>query len=138
LTSDERKRLKQFGGENHELRRGNEILLKASAFFAQAVLPIEVMLPFIDDHRQAYGVEPIWRMLLIAPATYYEHQACQADYSRLPPRTQRDAVLRSEIHQVWDANFQVYGVRKVWRQLCVVKSARLPCRMTVPLARRPG
>jgi len=75
------------------------------------------MLTFIDDHRHAYGVEPICRVLPIAPSTYYEHKARQADHSRLPPRTRRDAVLRSAIRRVWDENFRVYGARKVWRQL---------------------
>ena len=74
-------------------------------------------MPFIDAHRQAHGVEPICAELPIAPSTYYEHKARQADPSRLPPRRQRDAILRSDIRRVWEANFQVYGARKVWRQL---------------------
>lgn len=75
------------------------------------------MVSFIDDHREEYGVEPICRELPIAPSTYYEHKARQADPGRLPRRTQRDAMLRDHIRRVWDENFQVYGVRKVWRQL---------------------
>lgn len=75
------------------------------------------MVTFIDDHRHEYGVEPICRVLPIAPSTYYEHKARERDPSRLPPRAKRDAVLRGEIRRVWDENFQVYGVRKVWRQL---------------------
>jgi len=75
------------------------------------------MVRFIDDHREEYGVEPICRELPIAPSTYYEHKARQADPGRLPRRTRRDAVLRDHIRRVWEANFQVYGVRKVWRQL---------------------
>ena len=75
------------------------------------------MVSFIDDHRHAYGVEPICRVLPIAPSTYYERKVRQADPSRLSARRQRDAVLRSAIRRVWDANFQVYGARKVWRQL---------------------
>lgn len=76
-----------------------------------------MMLSFIEEHRGAYGVEPICEMLPIAPSTYYEQKARQADPSRLPPRALRDGVLREEIQRVWDDNFQVYGVRKVWRQL---------------------
>ena len=72
---------------------------------------------FIDDHRDAYGVEQICAQLPIAPSTYYEQKARQADPGLLPPRTQRDAVLRLDIRRVWEANFQVYGARKVWRQL---------------------
>jgi hypothetical protein len=75
------------------------------------------MTAFIDDHRDAYGVEPICSVLPIAPSTYYEHKARQADPSRLPRRTRRDAALMVEIKRVWDENRQVYGARKVWRQL---------------------
>ena len=75
------------------------------------------MVSFIDDHRDTYGVEPICAVLPIAPSTYYEHKARDRDPTRLPPRQQRDATLRGEISRVWDENFQVYGVRKVWRQL---------------------
>ena len=72
---------------------------------------------FIDEHRQAYGVEPICAELPIAPSTYYEQKARQADPGLLPPRMQRDAVLRFDIRRVWEANFRVYGADKVWRQL---------------------
>ena len=75
------------------------------------------MMTFIDDHRGAYGVEPICAVLPIAPSVYYEQKGRQADPSRLPARAQRDGVLRDEIRRVWDENFKVYGVRKVWRQL---------------------
>jgi len=56
-------------------------------------------------------------MLPIAPSTYYEQKARQADPSRLPRRAQRDAVLCEEIHRIWQDNRRVYGARKVWRQL---------------------
>jgi len=72
---------------------------------------------FIDEHRAEYGVEPICRVLPIAPSTYHAHAARQADRSKLSDRARRDAELRPEIQRVWDENFQVYGVRKVWRQL---------------------
>jgi transposase InsO family protein len=75
------------------------------------------MIAFIDDHRAAYGVEPICRLLPIAPSTYHEHVARRDDPSKLPERAKRDAELCGHIRRVWDANFQVYGVRKVWRQL---------------------
>ena len=75
------------------------------------------MKAFIDDHRAVHGVEPICRVLPIAPSTYRAHAVCAADPSRASARTQRDAILRPEITRVWEANFKVYGVRKVWRQL---------------------
>jgi transposase InsO family protein len=75
------------------------------------------MVSFIDENREAYGVEPICTVLPIAPSTYYERRARQTDPGRLPQRTKRDAVLREEIRRVWEGNFQVYGARKVWRQL---------------------
>ena len=75
------------------------------------------MIAFIDDHRGAYGVEPICEVLPIAPSTYHTHAARRADPSRLPARAKRDASLMPEIARVFEENFQVYGVRKVWRQL---------------------
>ena len=75
------------------------------------------MIGFIDDHRGAYGVEPICKVLPIAPSTYHAHAARRADPARLPARARRDLVLTADIQRVFDANFGVYGVRKVWRQL---------------------
>ena len=75
------------------------------------------MASYIDDHRDGCGVEPICRVLPIAPSTYFEHKAREADPSRLPRRAKRDATLRDHISRVWQENFRVYGVRKVWRQL---------------------
>ncbi len=75
------------------------------------------MIAFIDDHRDKHGVEPICEVLPIAPATYYDHLAKLAEPARLSDRAKRDADLRPHIQRVFDANWQVYGVRKVWRQL---------------------
>jgi transposase InsO family protein len=75
------------------------------------------MIAFINDHRDAYGVEPICRVLPIAPSTYYTHAARQAEPNKLPARAKRDVVLMAEIQRVYEENFRVYGVRKVWRQL---------------------
>ncbi len=75
------------------------------------------MVSFIDDHRDEYGVEPICRQLPIAPSTYYEQKSRQADPSRLPHRSVRDAELCVEIERVWKENFDAYGAYKVWRQL---------------------
>lgn len=75
------------------------------------------MICFIDEHRDVYGVEPICQVLPIAPSTYYVHKARQADPALAPARVKRDAELSLDIQRVWDENFRVYGVRKVWRQL---------------------
>jgi putative transposase len=75
------------------------------------------MIGFIDDHRQAHGVEPICWVLPIAPSTYHAYVARRADPCRLPDRIRRDADLKVEIRRVFEENFRVYGVRKIWRQL---------------------
>jgi transposase InsO family protein len=72
---------------------------------------------YIDDHKDRFGVEPICAQLPIAPSTYYEHKAREADPDRRPERIKRDAELEVEVQRVWDDNFRVYGARKVWRQL---------------------
>lgn len=75
------------------------------------------MIGFIDDHRNEYGVEPICRVLPIAPSTYHAHAAQRRDPERSSERAKRDAVLKVEIQRVFESNFGVYGVRKVWWQL---------------------
>jgi putative transposase len=95
------------------------------------------MIGFIDDYRGAYGVEPICRVLKIAPSTYHAHDARRRCPDTAPPRVQRDAELRVEIRRVFDENFEVYGVRKVWRQL--VREGEDVARCTVArLMRRMG
>ena len=75
------------------------------------------MVSFIDAHREEHGVEPICAELPIAPSTYHVAKAREADPGLLPQRAKRDAELRPKIERIWNENFQVYGVRKVWRQL---------------------
>jgi putative transposase len=75
------------------------------------------MIAFIDDHREAYGVEPICKVLPIAPSTYHEHAARRADPTKRSARAKRDEALKAEIRRVFAANFEVYGADKVWRQL---------------------
>ena len=75
------------------------------------------MIAFIDDHREAYGVEPICKVLPIAPSTFHAHVAKRADPAKLPARAKRDMALKPEIQRVFAENFEVYGARKVWRQL---------------------
>jgi putative transposase len=75
------------------------------------------MIAFIDAHREAYGVEPICRVLPIAPSTYHERLARRRDPARLSARARRDQALKPEVTRVFAENFAVYGVRKVWRQM---------------------
>ncbi len=72
---------------------------------------------FIDDHRDAYGVEPICTVVRIAPSTYHRHRVRRLDPTRRSARAQRDDSLQPEIQRGWDEQFQVYGPRKVWKQL---------------------
>jgi len=75
------------------------------------------MIDFIDDHRDAYGVEPICHVLPIAPSTYRAHAARRKNPDLAPAREKRDRVLAPEVRRVFEENFRVYGARKVWRQL---------------------
>jgi len=72
---------------------------------------------FIDEHHATYGVEPICRVLPIAPSTYYRHKLLARDPSRRSRRAQQDEILRAIIRRIWTENHQVYGPRKVWRQM---------------------
>jgi len=75
------------------------------------------MVAFIDEHRSRHGVEPICALLPIAPSTYYLHKKREVDPSAMPARHHQDLALIPDIQRVWEENFGVYGVRKVWRQL---------------------
>jgi len=92
LTTDERERLKQLERENRELRTGG------------ARPPTEVMVQFIDEHRATYGVEPICRVLPIAPSTYYARKAVDRDPDLRCQRAKRDEELGDEIQRVWDVS----------------------------------
>jgi transposase InsO family protein len=72
---------------------------------------------FVDQHRERFGVEPICKALQIAPSGYWRRAACERDPSLRCARAQRDAALMPHVQRVWDENLQVYGVKKVWRQL---------------------
>ncbi|WP_442577412.1 IS3 family transposase [Mesorhizobium sp. ASY16-5R] len=119
LPTEVAEKLKALERENRELRQANEILRKASAYFCDggARPPVQAMIAFIDDHREAHGVEPICKVLPIAPSTYHDHVAKRRDPSRLSARAKRDEELKIEVRRVFEENFRVYGVRKVWRQL---------------------
>ncbi len=75
------------------------------------------MVSFIDEHRDKYGVEPICRQLQIAPSTFYDHQAKREDPDKRSARAKRDDALCADVQRVFDENLQVYGARKVWRQM---------------------
>ena len=75
------------------------------------------MVAFIDDHRATYGVEPICRVLPIAPSTYFRHKLFARDPTRRSARAISDDVLRAIIRRIWEENQRVYGPRKVWRQM---------------------
>jgi transposase InsO family protein len=75
------------------------------------------MVSFIDDHREVYGVEPICRVLPIAPSTYYAHKEREARPEMRSRRSLRDEMLRDRIDRTWRENFEVYGVRKMWKEL---------------------
>ncbi|MFF3000657.1 IS3 family transposase [Streptomyces sp. NPDC057950] len=120
-TTEESAAMKALKKENAELRRANEIL-KAAAFFlrGRARPATHALVTFIDEHRDRFGgVEPICRVLTahdckIAPSTYYAHHKRQATPAA---RTLRDAELKTLIAQAFEANYRVYGARKIWRHL---------------------
>nr|WP_236828884.1 MULTISPECIES: IS3 family transposase [unclassified Blastococcus] len=117
-TTDDARRIAELERENRELRRANEILKTASAFFAGGARPpTEVVVEFIDEHKERFGVEPVCAALKdagvqIAPSTYYAHR------SRPPSaRSQTDAATTAVIERVHAENFGVYGARKVHAEL---------------------
>ncbi|EGK4015790.1 IS3 family transposase, partial [Escherichia coli] len=119
LTTAERQRLKELERENRELRRSNDILRQASAYFAKAEFDRlwKKLMPLLDKLREQYGVGPLCSELHIAPSTYYHCQQQRHHPDKRSARAQRDDWLKKEIQRVYDENHQVYGVRKVWRQL---------------------
>ncbi|WP_435816500.1 IS3 family transposase [Escherichia coli] len=119
LTTAERQRLKELERENRELRRSNDILRQASAYFCEGGVrpPLEKIMPLLDKLREQYGGGPVCSELHIAPSTYYHCQQQRHHPDKRCTRAQRDDWLKREIQRVYDENHQVYGVRKVWRQL---------------------
>ncbi|WP_434218395.1 IS3 family transposase [Escherichia coli] len=119
LTTAERQRLKELERENRELRRSNDILRQASAYFCEGGVrpPLEKVMPLLDKLRKLYGVGPVCSELHIAPSTYYHCQQQRHHPDKRSARAQHDDWLKREIQRVYDENHQVYGVRKVWRQL---------------------
>ncbi|MEX1249161.1 MAG: IS3 family transposase [Acidimicrobiia bacterium] len=110
-TTEDAARIKKLEQENRELRRANEILKRASGFLrGGARPPTEVMVSFIDDNRDDFGVEPICDVLQVAPSTYY------AAKSRAPSaRSISDAVMIPILVALWAVNRKVYGAHKLWK-----------------------
>ena len=79
--------------------------------------PLEVVVRFIDQHHDRFGVEPICTALQIAPSRYWREAARRRNPAQCPARHQRDAALAPEIERVWTSNLKVYGADKVWKQL---------------------
>lgn len=97
----------------------------------------------IDQKRHVYGVEPMCKVLNIAPSCYFRHAARLHNPALRSAREQRDEQLVSHIERIWQANWQVYGADKVWKQMrlegiaaarCTVE--RLMCRLGLQGARR--
>ena len=78
---------------------------------------MQVMRAFVDQHRDQYGVEPICKVLRIAPSGYRRHAAQGRNLDLRYQRAKRDEILMTEIRRVWEANLKVYGADKVWHQL---------------------
>ncbi|MFJ7063763.1 IS3 family transposase (plasmid) [Streptomyces griseobrunneus] len=120
-TTEESAQIKAMKKEIAELKRANDILKAAAKFLRGRARPAtHTLVAFIDEHRARFGgVEPICRVLTehdckIAPSTYYAAKKRAAEPSA---RRVRDAALKELITEVHEANFRVYGARKVWREL---------------------
>ncbi|WP_414674639.1 IS3 family transposase [Marinobacter sp.] len=118
-TTAEAQRMKDLERENKELRRANDILRTASGFFRPggARPQAEVINAYIDQHRDSYGVEPICKVLQVAPSAYRRHAARQRNPELRSDRARRDEVLMPQIKRVWNDNLKVYGADKVWKQM---------------------
>ena len=125
VTTADRDRIKALERENRQLRQANEILKKGICVFCAggARPPVSEMIAFIKEHRGVCGVEPICRVLQIAPSTFYAHLAVENDPDKASDRAKRDAELRPELMPVWEGNLSVYGARKLWH----APLGRLPC-----------
>ncbi|QUM74615.1 IS3 family transposase [Sphingopyxis granuli] len=118
-TASDKDRLKLLEREVKELRRANEILRKASAYFCAggARPPRQMVMSFIDSHREELGIEPICRELAVAPSSYHEHAARLADPAKRSARARRDDEIKQQIKRVHDDSSGLYGTRKVWHQM---------------------
>ncbi len=95
------------------------------------------MIAFIKANRELHGVEPICRVLQIAPSTFYERLAIERDPDRASDRAKRDAYLYNEMKDVWEKNRSVYGARKLWHAMKREKIDIARCTVE-RLMRKPG
>ncbi|WP_235781167.1 IS3 family transposase [Sinomonas notoginsengisoli] len=117
VSTAEGRRVRELEQEVRELRRANEILKRAAKFLrGGARPPTPEVVAFIDTNKdevvegRPLGVEPICRLLQVAPSTYY------AAKGRAPSmRALSDAALIPELVALWEENYRVYGVRKLWK-----------------------
>ncbi|MBC7204306.1 MAG: IS3 family transposase [Pusillimonas sp.] len=119
VTTEEHERMKALERENRELRRANEILRTASGFFRPGGdrPPSKEVNAYIDMHRDLYGVDPICKVLQVAPSAYRRHAArCRQPWLR-SQRAKKDERQMVDIRRIWEQNFRVYGSRKVWKQM---------------------
>ncbi|WP_352311127.1 IS3 family transposase, partial [Psychrobacter sp. W2-37-MNA-CIBAN-0211] len=118
-AQSQEQRIKELERENKELKQANEIIRKAAAFFGPggARPPTKVMVDFIDDHKDSYGVELICRVLPIAPSTYYRAQDLSDNPHKRSLRSQHDDFYIGEIRRIWQDSKCRYGARKVWQQM---------------------
>jgi putative transposase len=102
-------KLKALERENRELGQANEILRKASACDGGARPPVQAMIAFIDDHREAHGIEPICKALPIVPSTYHAHVAKRRP-GQAVGTARRDSTMKIDIRRVFEENFR--GLRR--------------------------
>ncbi|MGP9512729.1 IS3 family transposase [Psychrobacter sp. AOP5-GZ1-6] len=112
-------RIKELERENKELKQANEIIRKAAGFFRPggARPSTQIMVNSIDDHKNNYGIEPICRVLSIAPSTYYRAKYLECYPEQRSFRRQHDDFYTSEIRRIWQDSKCRYGARKVWQQM---------------------
>ena len=115
LTTDERTRPQTARARQRRVEAGERDPQDGVRVFCPggARPPSQVMVAYIDAHRDRFGVEPICAVLPIAPSTYFRHKQQQVDPDRRSARAREDDVLRPIIRRIWDENQRVYGPRKV-------------------------
>ncbi len=69
------------------------------------------MTAFIEEHRGEFGVEPMCKILQIAPSTYYNRRAIVRDPDRASARAKSDAAMSLKIDEAWEDNRKLYGAR---------------------------
>ena len=116
VSSAEAERVKELERESQRASAGERDPEGGVGFLRAGARPAtaEAMSVFIDEHRSVFGVEPICKLLQVAPSTYYAVKARQQNPAA---RTLRDRETLAEIQRVHDASAGLYGARKVWWQL---------------------